>query len=161
MPSHPGNQHRKILLMFYQCDVHIQNSYDLLALKTCLKSHDILPKVIEAVVRYYVDSGINELDEDGVDIPHESLLTAEGIVKVVDFENPQLIDGLSSYHWLMGSKPRDELVSVLSTYPLVLFWPIEWVTTGLDESLLDTDSSVQLGMTLRSTISRNISSVFP
>ena len=39
-----------------ECDLHIQNSYDLLALKRCLKSHNISFKVIKAVAQYYIDT---------------------------------------------------------------------------------------------------------
>ena len=47
----------------------------------------------------------------------ESLITAEGIIEAIDFENPDLVSGLNFTHWLMGADTRDELVSVLSTYP--------------------------------------------
>ena len=99
-----------------ECDLHIQNSYDLLALKTCLKSHSVSLKVIEAVVKYYIDLGIDEWNEVCDVIPLASLALAVSIVEAIDLDDPNIVDGLNSYHWLMGSNPRDELVSVLSTY---------------------------------------------
>ena len=36
--------------------------------------------------------------------------------EAVDFYDSDLVSGLNSKHWLMESNPRDELVSVLSTY---------------------------------------------
>ena len=85
-------------------------------MKTCLKSHSVSLKVIEAVVKYYIDLGIDERNEVCDVIPLASLALAVSIVEAIDLDDPNIVDGLNSYHWLMGSNPRDELVSVLSTY---------------------------------------------
>ena len=98
-----------------ECDLQIHNSYNFLALKRCLKSHNISFKVIKAVAQYYIDTGINELNEVCDVIPLASLALAESIVETIGFDDPKIVDGLNSYHWLMRSSPRDELVSVLST----------------------------------------------
>ena len=58
-----------------------------------------------------------ELSGESEDIPPESLITAEGIIEAINFENPDLVSGLNSTHWLMEADTRDKLVSVLSTYP--------------------------------------------
>ena len=149
-----------------ECDLHIQNSYDLLALKRCLKSHNISLKVIEAAVKYYIESGIDELNQVCDVIPLSSLALAESVVETIDLDDPKIVDGLNSYYWLMGSNPRDELVSILSTYfpGTVLadrvghYWIRRAKMVITRHQFI---SSVQLGMILRSTISRNISSVFP
>ena len=99
------------------CDVQIESGYDLLALKQCMQTHGVAPTVIDTVVRYYIDAGIDVLN-DGVhdDVPVDSLALAEEVVEPIDFDNSDIVDGLSSYHWLMGSDPRDEQVSVLDSY---------------------------------------------
>ena len=48
--------------------------------------------------------------------PSGSIVTAIGVFKTVDFYDSDLVSCLNSKHWLMESNPRDELVSVLSTY---------------------------------------------
>lgn len=45
-----------------------------------------------------------------------SLALAVSIVEAIELDDLRIVDGLNSYHWLMGSNPRDELVSILSTY---------------------------------------------
>ena len=99
------------------CRLQIQSSYDLLALKRCLKAHDVAPIVVEAVMQFYIESGIHELSEECDDFPLESIVTANGIFETVDFYHPDIESGLNSKHWLMETNPRDELVFVLSTYP--------------------------------------------
>ena len=103
--------------LFSECSFQIQNSFDLLTLKTCLKVHDVAPIVVEAVVQFYTESGIDERSEECNDFPLESILAANGIYEAVDFYHPDLESGLNSKHWLMEANPRDELVSILSTYP--------------------------------------------
>ena len=61
-----------------ECDIQIQSSHDLLALKRCLETYNIAHTVTEAVVKFHVDSGIDELSDESEDIPTESLITAEG-----------------------------------------------------------------------------------
>ena len=100
-----------------ECSFQIQNSFDLLALKTCLKAHDVAPIVVEAVVQFYIESGIDERSEECNDFPLESIIAANGFYETIDFYHPDLENGLNSKHWLMEANPRDELVSVLSTYP--------------------------------------------
>lgn len=55
-------------------------------------------------------------------IPLASLALAEGVIETIDFLEPKLVDGFKSYHWLMGSNPRDEMVSVLSMYTPGTIW---------------------------------------
>ena len=99
-----------------ECTLHIQSGFDLLALKRCLKAHDVTPAVVEAVVQFY-ESGVDELNEDCDDFPLESNITASGIFEGVDFYHSDLESGLNSKHWLMEANVSDELVSCLSTYP--------------------------------------------
>ena len=35
-----------------ECEVQVNNSYDLVALKMCLERHEIAPKAVDAVVRH-------------------------------------------------------------------------------------------------------------
>ena len=42
---------------------------------------------------------------------------AEGLLAEVDLCYQELVTGLSSYHWLMPTKPSTYLISVLSPYP--------------------------------------------
>ena len=100
-----------------ECNLQIQSGYDLLALKRCLKAYDVAPVVVEAVVQFYTESGIDEHSEDCADLPIESIVTANGIFEAVDFYNFDIVSGLNSKHWLMEPNPRDELVSVLSSFP--------------------------------------------
>ena len=117
MPSQPWNQLRLSLLIYSECRLQIQSGYDLLALKRCLMAHDVTPIVVEAVIQFYTESGVDERSEDFVDFPLESIVTASEIFEAIDFYNTHLVSGLNSKHWLMESNPRDELVSILSTYP--------------------------------------------
>ena len=41
-----------------KCDIQIRSSHYLLALKRCLETYNIAHSVIEAVVKFHVDSGI-------------------------------------------------------------------------------------------------------
>ena len=67
-----------------ECSLQIQTSFDLLALKRCLKAHSVAPV---AVVQFYTGSGIclHEQSEECNDFPLESILTANGIFETVDF----------------------------------------------------------------------------
>jgi hypothetical protein len=42
------------------CRLQFQSGYDLLALKKCLKAHNVPSIVVEAVVQVYTESGIDE-----------------------------------------------------------------------------------------------------
>ena len=53
-----------LIYLFSECSFQIQNSFDLLALKTCLKAHDVAHIVVEAVVQFYIESGIDERSEE-------------------------------------------------------------------------------------------------
>ena len=68
-----------------ECTLQIQSGFDRLALKRCLKAHDETPAVVEAGVQFYTESGVDELSEDCNDFPLESIVTANGIFKAVDF----------------------------------------------------------------------------
>ena len=81
-----------------------------------MKAHDVAPIVVEAVVHFYTESGVEEHSEDYEDFP-ESIVTANGIFEAVDFYNSDIVSGLNSKHWLIEANPRDELVSVLSSFP--------------------------------------------
>ena len=100
--------------LLYECSFQIQNTFDLLALKRCLKTHNVAPIVVEAIVQFYIEY---EQSEECNDFPLESIVTANGIFEAVDFYHPDLESGLNSKHWLMEANPRGELVSILSTYP--------------------------------------------
>ena len=108
-----------------ECTFQIQSGFDLLALKRCLKAYDVAPAVIGAVVHFYTESGVDVQSEDCIDFPPESIVTANGIFEAVDFYHPDLESGLNSKHWLMDANPSDELVSSLSSHPLVLFYLTE------------------------------------
>ena len=74
-----------------ECDVHVNNSYDLVALKMCLERHEIAPKAIDAVVRHYVNVGIDLLDGVQYDIPVKSLALAEDIVAAIDLHDTDIL----------------------------------------------------------------------
>ena len=69
--------------LIFECKLQIQSGYDLLALKRCLKSHDVAPIVVKAVVQFYTESGVDEHSEDREDLPIESIVTAKGIFEAV------------------------------------------------------------------------------
>ena len=100
-----------------ECGLEILSSYDLLALKRCLNAHNVAPIVVKAVVQFYTETGVNEPSEECNDCPLESIITANDIFEAVNFYHPDLETGFNSKHWLMEANPRDELVSILSTYP--------------------------------------------
>ena len=52
-----------------ECDLHIETSVDLFTLKRCLKSHYISTKVIEAIVEYYIHSGVDDLNNNRDVVP--------------------------------------------------------------------------------------------
>ena len=81
-----------------ECSFQIQSGYDLLALKRCLKARDVAPIVVEAVVQFYTESGIDERSEECNDFPLESIITANGIFEVVDLYHPDLESGLNLRH---------------------------------------------------------------
>ena len=72
---------------YSECRLQIQSGFDLLALKRCLKAHDVAPAVINAVVHFYTES---EMSEDCDDFLLESIVTAYGIYETVDFYHPDL-----------------------------------------------------------------------
>lgn len=102
-----------------ECDLQIDSTCDLIALKMCLQRHDIDQKVVDAVVRHYLNAGIEMLHDVQDDIPAESLTLAEDILAAIDFHDTDIVQGLSDYHWLMGSNPTpsDALVAVLTSHP--------------------------------------------
>ena len=83
----------------------------------CLERHENAPNAIHAIVRHYVNAGIDLLDGVQDDIPVESLALAQDIVAAIDLHDTDIVEGLNAYHWLMGSTPSDELVSVLTSHP--------------------------------------------
>ena len=75
--------------------MQIHSGYDLLALKQCLKNHDVAPIVIEAVVQFYTESGLDEPSEDCDDFPLESIILANSILSdEIDFFPTQIF-----YQW--------------------------------------------------------------
>ena len=99
--SEVENAKQSLNELLSQCDLQVENSYDLLALQRCLKNHDISPKVVQAVVEHYVHEGVDELCEvvcDDIESSVESSALAESIFNAVNFD---LVSGLTSYHWLM------------------------------------------------------------
>ena len=81
-----------------------------------MNAHSVAPIVVEAVVQFYTESGVDEQSEDCDDFPLESITAATIIYESIDFYDPDHVSGLNSKHWLMEANLRDELVSVLSTY---------------------------------------------
>ena len=69
MPSRVWNQLRYSLLIYYECRQQIHSGYDLMALKHCLKVHDVAPVVVKAVFQFYTESGVDEESEDCDDFP--------------------------------------------------------------------------------------------
>ena len=64
--------------------------------KRFLKAHDVAPTLVEAVVQFYIESGIHESSEECDDFPLESIVTANGIFETVHFCHPDLESGLNS-----------------------------------------------------------------
>ena len=62
-----------------ECRLQVQSGYDLLALKRCLKAHNVAPVVVEAVVQVYTESRIDGQSEERNDFPLESIVIANGI----------------------------------------------------------------------------------
>ena len=66
------------------CSFQIQSS-NLLALKRCLKTHDVAPVVVEAVVQFYTESGIDEQGEIAMILPLSLLLLQMAFLKQYTF----------------------------------------------------------------------------
>ena len=108
--------HTSLAALLRECDLQVETGYDLLALYRCLKSRDVPTKVVDAVVKYYRDEGVELFDDSSVVLPLHSLALAVSISNSIEFDDPELVDSLSKYHWLMGTNPRDELITVLTAH---------------------------------------------
>ena len=84
----------------------METGHDLLALCRCLKSRDVSAKVVDAVVKYYHEEGVDLLDDSSTVLPLHSLALGVSIANSIDFDDAKLVDGLSSHHWLTGTNPR-------------------------------------------------------
>ena len=73
-----------------ECDLQINSTYDLIALKMCLQKHDVHPKVVDAVVTHYVNAGIELLHDERDDVPVESLTLAENMLAAIDFHDTNI-----------------------------------------------------------------------
>ena len=67
---------------------------------------------------YYSSKGINSLPKGyQICLPESSVLLAESMFMVISDDDPSLINRLTTHHWLMCLSPREELASLLTTYP--------------------------------------------
>ena len=108
------NAHVLLSEVLADCEVDVSDGHDLLALCRALQRLGIPQCVFDAVERHYNNLGIESLPPKLQECPTEaSQRVAEVIVKSID---SNLISGLCSYHWLMGSKISDNLISVLTQY---------------------------------------------
>ena len=94
-----------------------ENRDDVIALVMSMRYHEVPNIVIDTVVKH---------EREGIDVDNTSVqlalsqhhcATAEGLLTEVDLCDQELVTGLSSYHWLMPTKPSTNLISVLSRYP--------------------------------------------
>ena len=51
-----------------------------------------------------------------VTLIEHAVIVGESVMQIIDWHEPHLVEGLSSYHWLIQSSPRDELVSCLTRF---------------------------------------------
>ena len=109
-----------------------ENRHDVLALVKSMRYHKVPKVVIDAVVKHYEGEGI-DVGNTNVHLAlseHHSE-RAESLLAEIDLFDEELVTGLSSYHWLMPTKPSVNLISVLSRYPLlVAHWQIRIAGTG-------------------------------
>ena len=90
---------------------------DFIALVKSMRYHDVSKVVIDAVIKYF---------EEGIDVGNTNVHLAlsehqyeraESLLAEIDLCDEELVRRLSSYHWLMPTKPSADLVSVSSRYP--------------------------------------------
>ena len=79
MPSRPWNQLRHSSLIYSLSVGSRFRVVMIFSFKRCLKARNVAPIVIEAVVQFYTESGIDEQSEECNDFPLESIVTANGI----------------------------------------------------------------------------------
>ena len=85
--------------------------------KRCLKEHNISPPVIKAIENFYIEKGIEPLVcSMNVTLTEHAVIVGERVMQITNWHEPHLVEGLSSYHRLMQSSPRDELVSCLTRF---------------------------------------------
>ena len=51
-----------------------------------------------------------------VTLTEHAVIVGERVMQTTDWHEPHLVKVLSSYHWLIQSSPRDELVSCLTRF---------------------------------------------
>ena len=156
--SHLSEADASLAALLRECDLQVETGHDLLTLCRCLKSCDISATVVDTVVKYYRGEGVDLSDDSSAVLPLHSLALGVSIANSIDFDDAKLVDGLSTYHWLMGTIPRQELITILRPTARELSGR---GTTGSGGQSLDTDSLAPLGMIPRSTTNRSTSSLFP
>ena len=75
--------HSSLAALFCECDLQVETAHDLLALCRCLKSRDVSAKVVDAVVKYYREQGVDLLDDTSAVLPLHSLALALSIANLM------------------------------------------------------------------------------
>ena len=76
-----------------------------------------LSPVIKPIENFFIEKGIEPLLLSMiVTLTEQAVIVGERVMQITDWYEPHLVEGLSSYHWLMQSSPRDELVSSLTRF---------------------------------------------
>ena len=74
--------------------------------------------MIDAVVKCFEGEGIDVGNTNvHLALSEHHCERAESLLAEIDLCDEELVRRLSSYHWLMPTKPSADLVSVLSRYP--------------------------------------------
>ena len=72
----------------------------------------------DAVIKHYEGEGTDVGNTDvHLALSEHHSERAESLLAEIDLFDEELVTGLSSYHWLMPTKPSANLTSVLSRYP--------------------------------------------
>jgi hypothetical protein len=80
----------------------VQTGEDLVALARCLKEQNVSPPVIKAIENFYIERGIEPLVRSmNVTVSEHSIIVGERVMQITDWHEPHIVQGLSSYHWLM------------------------------------------------------------
>ena len=91
---------------------------DFIALVKSMRYHDVPKVVIDAVIKHFEGEGIDVGNTNvHLALSEHQYERAESLLAEIDLCDEELVRRLSSYHWLMPTKPSADLVSVLSRYP--------------------------------------------
>ena len=91
---------------------------DFIALVKSMRYHDVPKVVIDAVMKHFEGEGIDVGNTNvHLALSEHHCERAESLLAEIDLCDEELVRRLSSYHWLMPTKPSADLVSVLSRYP--------------------------------------------